>query len=216
VAADEPGSRPRRWWCHRHLLGGRVGRIARSTHVADSEARHAAIAARVPGKTWPARLRTTAVDAATGEVVVFDHTTGVSLVDAVAASCAVPRVWPTVTVDDRPLMDGGAASATYAALARNHPIVLVLAPLSPAATSAIEDEVAELAASGSRVLVIGPDPEYQNNAGADPLNPARRAEAARAGNAFATGAAASAREAWHDTNTTQTGQVTHVTDQSRP
>ncbi|MEK8105314.1 hypothetical protein NKG94_09235 [Micromonospora sp. M12] len=36
------------------------------------------------------RLLITAVDASSGEFVVFDRDSGVSLVDAVGASCAVP------------------------------------------------------------------------------------------------------------------------------
>ena len=49
----------------------------------------ATVAARLPSQTWPQRtILITAVDAHTGEPVVFDRDSGVDLVDAVAASCA--------------------------------------------------------------------------------------------------------------------------------
>jgi hypothetical protein len=49
----------------------------------------ATVAARLPSQHWPERtVLITAVDAHTGEPVVFDRHSGVDLVDAVAASCA--------------------------------------------------------------------------------------------------------------------------------
>ena len=49
----------------------------------------ATVAARLPSQRWPERtVLITAVDAHTGEPVVFDRHSGVDLVDAVAASCA--------------------------------------------------------------------------------------------------------------------------------
>ena len=69
------------------------------------------IAQRLPSHGWPDQvLRVTAIDIATGELVVFDGDSGVDLVDAVAASCAVPGAWPPVTIGDRRYMDGGVGS----------------------------------------------------------------------------------------------------------
>ncbi len=49
----------------------------------------ATVASRLPSQRWPERsLVITAIDAYTGEPVVFDRHSGVDLVDAVAASCA--------------------------------------------------------------------------------------------------------------------------------
>ena len=49
----------------------------------------ATVAARLPSQRWPQRtVLVTAVDAHTGEPVVFDRHSGVDLADAVAASCA--------------------------------------------------------------------------------------------------------------------------------
>ena len=44
-----------------------------------------------------------AVDAHSGEPRVFDRASGVDLIDAVAASCAVPGIWPPVTIGGRRL-----------------------------------------------------------------------------------------------------------------
>ena len=49
----------------------------------------ATVATRLPHRHWPERrVLLTAIDARTGEPVVFDRHSGVELVDAVAASCA--------------------------------------------------------------------------------------------------------------------------------
>ena len=49
---------------------------------------------------WPDRdLRVTVVRKATGERLVLDRNGPAGLVDAVAASCAVPGIWPAVTID---------------------------------------------------------------------------------------------------------------------
>jgi NTE family protein len=54
------------------------------------------IASRLPTAHWPrCDLRVVAVDTETGEHVVFHRHSGVELVDAVAASCAVPGSWPS-------------------------------------------------------------------------------------------------------------------------
>ena len=73
--------------------------------------RREVIAQRLPSHGWPDRdLRITAIDIGTGELVAFDRASGVELVDAVAASCAVPGAWPPVTIGERRYMDGGVGS----------------------------------------------------------------------------------------------------------
>ncbi len=53
------------------------------------------IGSRLVSTEWPERaLVVTAVDAGTGEFRTFDRDSGVPLVSAVAASCAVPGVYP--------------------------------------------------------------------------------------------------------------------------
>jgi len=73
-----------------------VRRIANfSSFVRDPlspELRRAVVAARLPSHEWPEQdLVITALDRQSGELVEFCAASGVPLVDAVAASCAVPR-----------------------------------------------------------------------------------------------------------------------------
>jgi NTE family protein len=52
---------------------------------------------------WPSAYHCTAVDAETGELVVWGPESGVPLQNAVASSCAVPMIYPTVTLKGAPL-----------------------------------------------------------------------------------------------------------------
>ena len=90
----------------------------------------ATVAARLPSQHWPQRtLHITAVDAHTGEPVVFDRDSGVDLVDAVAASCAGGGF--PYTIGDRRHIDGGyRRSSENADLAAGYGRVLVLSPLA--------------------------------------------------------------------------------------
>lgn len=60
--------------------------------------------------------------------MVFDATGQAGLVDAVAASCAVPGVWPPVTIGDRRFVDGGVRLLANADLAAGYERVLIVAP----------------------------------------------------------------------------------------
>ena len=89
----------------------RIGKTALSTPTVAESVRREVIAGRLPSHEWPDRvLRIPAIDTASGELVAFDRRSGVALVDAVAASCAVPGAWPPVTIGDRRYMDGGVDS----------------------------------------------------------------------------------------------------------
>src|SRR5689334_19544914 len=76
-------------------IRARVGALALQAATPPEEAFLAAIAAGLPVHEWPQRkLILTAVDTASGEPRFFDRESGVPLVQAVAASCAVPGVFP--------------------------------------------------------------------------------------------------------------------------
>lgn len=159
-----------------------VGALALEAPTVDEAVRRAVIEARLPSHDWPdRRLVITAVDARTGELVRFDRSSGVGLVDAVAASCAVPGVWPTVTVDGRRFMDGGVRSPTNADLAGGHDVVVVLSPLDPVGTPRLMHEVAALESGGATVLVVQADAEALDAIGPNPLDVSRRAVALDAG-----------------------------------
>jgi NTE family protein len=121
-----------------------------------------------------------AVDTATGEEFLMDRESGVPLVDAVAASCAVPGLRPPVTIAGRRYMDGGMRSGTNADLAKDSERVLILAPLG---ARNIAEEVAALEQEGSQVLVLRPDAASVTAIGQNPADQATRQPSALAGRA---------------------------------
>lgn len=125
----------------------------------------------------------TAVDAATGERTAFDDTSGVGLLDAVGASCAVPGIYPPVTIDGTRWIDGGVHSTANADLASGYGRVVVVAPMAasggPIAGPRAQGE--RLVRGGARVCVITPDRAARSAFGRNVLDPAKRADAARAG-----------------------------------
>ncbi len=176
----------------------RIGaRALRAKTVPEAERREV-IANRLPSHDWPERrLLITAIDAATGEFVVFDKNAGVPLVAAVGASCAVPMVWPPVTIGDRRFIDGGIRSSANADLATGADRIVVIAPLTQGggATPKVADQVAALS-SGATVVLITPDAEALSEIGRNVLDPARRAAAARAGHRQAADVVETVRAAW--------------------
>jgi NTE family protein len=165
-----------------------VGRFALGAATVPEPERRAVIESRLPSHEWPARaLRIVAVDAETGEPVVFGNDSGVSLVDAVTASCAVPGVWPPATIGGRRYVDGGIRSAANADYATGADRVLVIAPLGDNELLPVEKPlpvaVAELRAAGAEVAVIQPDEASLAAIGSNPLDPGTRGPAAEAGRA---------------------------------
>jgi NTE family protein len=165
----------------------RVGALALRSTVPEAE-RRAVIASRIGEPDWPdRRLVVTAIDTADGTFRAFDATSGVPLLDAVAASCAVPLVWPPMTLDGRRYMDGGLRSVTNADLAEGCDRVLVVAPFAgvpgPLGPS-LDEEVAGLR-EHAEVHVVVADEASLRAFGANPLDPATRAPSARAGRAQA-------------------------------
>ena len=174
----------------------RIGAMALAARTVPEADRRAVIAARLNGANWPERrLLVTAVDARTGEFVVFDREQGVDLVDAVGASCAVPGVWPPVTIGDRRYVDGGMRSPVNADLAAGYDQVVILAPVTASfgASTRIGRQIAGL---GAPVALIQPDKAAKRAFGRNVLDPAHRAAAARAGHTQAGREAARIAEAW--------------------
>ncbi|MEI7056931.1 patatin-like phospholipase family protein [Nocardioides sp. CCNWLW239] len=144
------------------------------------------VASRLPSPRWPAHaVHLTAVDAETGDPVVFDRDSGVDLIDAVAASCAGG---PAYRIGSRSYIDGGyRRSSENADLAGGYGRVLVLSPLGgrtrhPASwRSDLATQVDELRRGGSRVETILPDADSLTAFGDNMMSPATRAPAARAG-----------------------------------
>jgi NTE family protein len=170
----------------------RVGAYALAAHTVSEAERLAAVSSRLPSAQWPSRrLLLVAVDAETGETRVFDRQSGVDLVDAVAASCAVPGVWPPVTIGGHRYVDGGVRSSDNVDLAAGHASIVVISPLgfdSPFPTPMpLRSVVGQLRSEGSAVTVISPDEASVAAIGTNPLDPATRIPAAQAGRAQGRG-----------------------------
>jgi len=173
LAADKPDETE---------LMRRFGAAALATNTVSEAARLGAVSARLPSQTWPAQpLRITSVDAHTGEFVVFDRHSGVPLVEAVAASCAVPLVWPPVSIGKRRFIDGGTRSFSNADLAKGFARVLIVVPTvpNPIVSAKLATELAGLAPG--RTFVIEVDPDSAAAIGPNPLDPSRRKPALDAG-----------------------------------
>jgi NTE family protein len=147
----------------------------------------ATVASRLPEHHWPQPLLLiTAVDAHTGEPVVFDRHSGVDLVDAVAASCAGGGL--PYRIGGTPYIDGGyRANAENADLAVGYERVLVLSPLGGRTLhplhwrTKLAVQVDDLRAHGSRVETVIPDSSAEHMFGARAMDLSLRPPAARAG-----------------------------------
>jgi NTE family protein len=165
----------------------RVGALARQAATVPEEERRSTIRARIGEPAWPdRRLVVTAVDAHDGAFAAFDADSGVALLDAVAASCAVPLVYPPITIGGRRFIDGGMRSITNADLAAGCEKVLIVAPFPGTPGSPLgpshDDEVADLRKT-AEVHVVLADEVALRAFGTNPLDPATRAPSALAGRA---------------------------------
>jgi NTE family protein len=178
----------------------RVGALALAAEQAGltppEQERLDVIGSRLVGREWPDRaLTVTAVDAHTGGFRTFDRDSGVPLLQAVAASCAVPGVYPPVTIDGRRYVDGGIRSAANADLAEGYDRVVVLAPI-PRGVGPLTSVDAQVTGMVARVAVVAPDEPSRTAIGRNVLDPAARAGSARAGRAQAAGVVDQVAEAW--------------------
>jgi len=179
----------------------RIGALALAAEKAgvtpSEQERLDVIGSRLVSTEWPTRqLIITAVDAETGEFRTFDRDSGVPLLQAVAASCAVPGVYPPVTVDGRRCVDGGMRSAANADLAHDYDRVVVLAPI-PRGVGPMASVDAQVSGMVSRVAVVSPDKASRTAIGRNVLDPAARAPSAEAGRAQAASVAHRVADVWN-------------------
>ena len=167
----------------------RMGAAALDTDAASDDFRQAAwrrtVEARLPVRRWPeATVLITAVDAGTGEPVVFDRHSGVDIADAVAASCAGGFAY---RIGDTSYIDGGYRRNENADLAAGCERVLVLSPFGGATRMPLHwglqlaAQVDELRAGGSRVETVFPDERSEHLFGANAMDLSQRPAAARVG-----------------------------------
>jgi NTE family protein len=123
--------------------------------LASAAERRRMLAALLPATDWPGqRLLITAVDAETGHRAAFGADSGAGLPETVAASGALPGIFPLVTIDGRRYADGGVHSLYNADLAAGHDVVTVLTPLplNDYLRATLDAEVAALGTAAVHVL----------------------------------------------------------------
>jgi NTE family protein len=187
----------------------RIGQIALSASVPDEKV---AIGrpnlAGVSGQPWPTSLQATSVSTKTGRRQVWNASSNVPLEKALAASSALPGVWPPITIGDDRYMDGGVSSTLNADLAQNYGHVIVVScfglhqsahgnPTSPANKQLIT-ELETLRRSGASVELISPNSAFLalTRNGALMLNPALEPQASELGNQQASREIERVRAAW--------------------
>lgn len=144
---------------------------------------------RLDGETWPERpLLLTAVECATGGFQTWRRESGVPLARAIASSCAVPGLFPAVTIDGRRYTDGGVRSGTSADLASGCDAVLIVAPIGarsdgidPLLGRQARAEAEVLRAGGSSVELVFPDAGALEAMGINRMDASRRGVASEAG-----------------------------------
>jgi len=164
-------------------LRKRIADVALATRTVAESVRRDVIAQRLPSHDWPDReLRITAIECASGELVVFDRGSGVGLLDAVAASCAVPGAWPPVSIAGRRYMDGGIGSTVNLPVADDCGVAVVLVPSGADAPSGFGDgPAAEIEAFGGVAFAVFADDDARAAFGPNPLDPRCRIASAVAG-----------------------------------
>ena len=159
------------------------------------------VAARLPSRDWPQqRVLIPAVDARTGEPVVFDRDSGIDLVDAVAASTSAMTPYP---IGEAQYINGGYRRSENADLAAGYGRVLVLSPFGGRSRMPLDwgmdlaTQLDELRAGGSRVETVFPDGRAGDVFNANALDPSTRGQAARGGYDQGRGLAEQLAELWH-------------------
>ncbi len=172
----------------RRRMGAAALETDAASHSSVQTQWRAVVAARLPSQRWPQRpLLIPAVDARTGEPVVFDRQSGVDLVDAVAASSSNGFGIPPYSIGGNRYINGGYRRNENADLAAGYARVLVLSPFSGRSRHPLDwgmhltTQVDELRARGSRVETIFPDSNSEHMFGANAMDMSLRPAAARAG-----------------------------------
>jgi NTE family protein len=177
-----------------------VGRGALRARTSAEEDWVVVVAGNLVGHEWPEEpLWITAVDAETGTAVVLHRGSGVPIERAVAASCAVPGVFPPVTIGGRRYVDGGVRSVANADLAEGHDRVLVLAPIPLAVRGADRPgpQVRRLRRRAARAELLVPDAGSLRALGTNPLDRRRCGATLEAGRAQGRRAAERVGRLWY-------------------
>ena len=185
-------------------LRAEIGALALAAKTASEEVWINSFKQASSTSDWPERrLILTGVDTASGEFKTWDRDSGVPIELAVAASCAVPGLFPPVTIGGSRYMDGGVRSGTSADLASGHQVVLIVAPMGarPEGIGRImrhhlDAEADALRAAGRTVEVVLPDAASLEAFGPNMMDTTRRKGAAGAGVRQGSAVARQLRPIW--------------------
>jgi NTE family protein len=182
----------------------RIATAALDLDVSDGSASarwHDIVASRLPNAQWPRqRVLITAIDARTGESVVFDRESGIDLVDAVAASTSALTPY---RLGEQRYLNGGYRRSSNTDLAAGCQRVLVLEPFGGRSRHPLEwgmdlaTQVEELRAAGCGVETIFPDAGAGDVFNANALDPTTRLPAARGGYAQGRAISRQLAEFWN-------------------
>jgi NTE family protein len=162
--------------------GRRIGKYALNAKVGPYSERRAIIESRLPVHAWPdADVRIVVLDAESGEERVITRADGIDLVDTVAASCAVPMVWPPVKIGDRTYIDGGILSPLNLDRTPGTGPVIALAPISASIRRSGSIERQQKALAPRPVHVVSMSAEAKIAQGKNTLDKAAVPGTARAG-----------------------------------
>jgi NTE family protein len=182
-----------------------IGHAAREANTLDEDV-YLRLFGTLDDAAWPAGFRCTAIDTDTGDLVVWDQGSGVPLLHAVASSCVVPGLFPTVTINGRRYMDGGilnhlnvtaAPPADVLVVLSCHPLGSQGAGVDSALTASFartDAELAQLRATGQLVAV---EPDFSGiEYPANRMDPDLAFQAFQIGKRQAEGEAAAIQAAW--------------------
>ena len=184
-----------------------IGQFALEAKTIDEESFIKSFGRQLSGPqadAWPERgYACTAVDAETGEFVVWNAESKVGLARAVASSCSVPGVFPPITINGRRYIDGGMRSGSNADLATGHELVIVVglrtagdAAMSERMRAPLEKEMQVLRDGGARTELILPDDASVAAFGPNLMDGRVRPAAAKAGIDQGRALAASLKGVW--------------------
>lgn len=181
----------------------RMGAAAMEMDASDGSAAarwRGVVGSRLPRHQWAQQpVLIVAVDARTGEPVVFDRHSGIDLVDAVAASTSALTPY---RIGENRYLDGGYRRNENADLTAGYGRVLVLSPfggrsrMPPGWGMDLATQVDELVSGGSEVETVFPDASAGDVFNSNALDPSTRPQAARGGHAQGRALAEGFAEFW--------------------
>jgi NTE family protein len=192
------------------LIRAKIGKMALNAETISEEASLSRFAPFV-GQAWPNQFRATTVNAGTGQLQIWDASSGAPLERALAASTAIPGIWPPITINGERYIDGGVRSMLNADLAIGSDIVIVVSCFALAApdragtafftaiNAALRAELDAVRGSGAALAVIEPHSEFLvlTKRGAAMMDSNLVPEAYRLGHITAVGEAESVRRVWN-------------------